>query len=824
MIAFLTALNLFFLLVLCACIFRCSGAVEAGALAVSAFGLLYVIISGFFFWLDAFSFVGVLVTMLVILVPLACCTLRIDRTGIKQLCRSRELQLVEVAIIAVTILLSGKNFELYESGQDQGLYQAEAIELYTGSFEVEHDFEEYHILESEQSKAAYYKMVTEDIGGYYALSDCHYVEFDETERLSDVSGMYHGVQTFPAILALGGRLFGLENMIQIQTVFLACSALLLYFAMCSMGLPMDRRLGVLAIFLLSPLVLWVSKTAFTEMLLTLCISLYLFLLTQGDSPQKRLLLALPLVAFSYVHVSFLLIYPVFMLVDILLYFHSGKREYLWVNVLVSMGLTTGYFMMTRIGPEYFYKNVSRLFWKNIITADNFLCWISLGAVFVSVFSLCLVRLKNPEDIYKKISEYCKLSSVVIPLLLAAVCLHTVILGYFRTPEDGWHDYLCQYYGSGFLGAFTHSALFAFAMATGFFVLPCVLWYGMRRGRGGVVPPFEAAVYILLIYCVLFQSAFIRKEIYYYYYYSRYLVFYIPIICIAFAVVLQHEKKRGLWGVLAGSLICAMIFDVPLLTQNDQTMLEWESLIDLDAVVQDDAAIMIDPNVIRLIGPTLKALTGESIFPVMSDLGGEVEILRAHYKNVYYLSSGFTSVGILLEENGFDQVYHDQYVYQTTGVTEDGHFPLRYPAETRELILYQFGQGRNTAISMSSIGVKNAERSTDFIRSTGAPGLVIYGPYVALTQGDYCFEVPIEIERQQDQSLGDCYIGTVVEGEASILDRMPVEVFLVQDDQGTCLRVPFHLDQFTEKIEFKIDATEGSVFRVYPYRLYYSQSS
>ncbi len=824
MIFILTILNLFCLFILLVRIFCWDNLVKVGVLAVSVFSLLYVIISGLFFWFDAFSFVRVLVTMLILAVLLIFYTIHKGQFDVKQLFNTCRVSIFEIVLIVAAIFLSIQNFELYESGQDQGLYQVEAIELYMDNYEVEHDFEEYKILEREQDKEAYKKMLTSGFGGYYPLSDYkgaypwstyRRITYDDTERLSDVSGMYHGIQTFPAIMALGGKLFGLENMMQVQTIFFVCSVMLLYFSFCNISISRNKRLGALMIFLLSPLALWISKTAFTEMILTLCISFYLFLQTESDTKIKRYLISLPLVAFSFVHVSFLQILPVFVLINILLYLKNKQREYLYVNVIASIGLIIGYFMMAYVGPRYFFDNVSLLYFKNIITAENFLYWICLGSILISIFSLLMIKIKDLTSVYKRIFKFQRLGSGFIFVMLLVIIFNIVLIAYFSTPEDGKIQFLCHYYGTGLFRSFLHSSIFAFAMATGIFILPCILWYMIRYRKNICTTSYEIAIYFLFMYCVLFQSAFIRKEVHYYYYYSRYMVFYVPIICFAFAIMFKNIKKRTLWAVLTLSVVCMTVFDVPLLTQNDQTMLEWESLQDLDTSIQDDSAIILDPSVQRLLGPDVRAISGEAVFPVMEDTKYEIQLLRRHYRNIYYLSDNSSSIETLFDKNKFEITYRDKYIYQSVRPTVAEYFPLNYPAEIRELVLYEY---KKISADMYSIGVINGERKDDYIISTGIPGLVIYGPYCNLAEGDYYLRARIEIDSQSKKSLGNCYIGNVSEGDASIMGKTPVENFLHKDNGNTYLYIPFHIDKYTENIEFKIEATEDSIFKIYPYIL------
>lgn len=674
--------------------FRKADIIKNLVLSVSALLTVYAVVSGLFFMADQFSFVHVLEAMFLLSAPFTIyCAVRLGKiSGWIRPCPYRRFLLLS-ALIVGTVFLSCSKFELFSTAQDQGLYQAEALELYMGNFEVEHDFEEYQVLEKEEDKKVYLQMVGGGIPGYYALASggIQIDPFNEEERKSDVSGMYHGVQTFPALLALGGKLFGLENMMQIQTVFLICSVLLLYFALCNLQIPLKFLLPSLTVFLISPLVLWVSKTSLTEMVLTMFMSLYLFLLTEADTEIKRLLSALPLVGFAFVHVSFLLLYPVFVGINMLLYLKRRCREYLPANVIVSTGLCLGYFMMSRITPIYFYGNCARLYIGKLITADNFLIWVFAGAFFVCAVSAALSGVKKVEVADRGFAAAERFLPAAV-LVLLGICLCFVIVpGYFREPDINWFT---SYYGQGFGGAFVHSALYAFALATGFAVFAALLVVLIFRCRIFFENVTELCVALLFVYCILFQSAFIRKEVYYYYYYSRYLAFYIPIISMVLAIVLKrlkNLKKLIVWTVFLVSFGTMLVFDVPLLVSKDETYLEWETLMDLKAQMDENSAVILENETAMLLGVQVRALTGAAIFPVFEDVSNELSLLLKHYSRVYYIPDNPGRLESGFNPDDFVVKYRDTYLHwdgAEQGTVPVGLFPVDFHRTRRELALYQ----------------------------------------------------------------------------------------------------------------------------------------
>lgn len=69
-------------------------------------------------------------------------------------------------------------------------------------------------------------------------------------------------------------------------------------------------------------------------------------------------------------------------------------------------------------------------------------------------------------------------------------------------------------------------------------------------------------------------------------------------------------------------------------------------------------------------------------------------------------------------------------------------------------------------------------------------------------------------------LGYCYIRSLDEGATPILLRTPLEQYLVREESRSVLHIPFHVQRYTENVEFIIEASAGSIFRIYPYRFCY----
>ncbi len=664
--------------------------VKLGTMAVALFWGIYGVTAGLFFLMDKFSFTATLLAMLgVVLIVDIGLFVKHGKKPLKPVF-SWERDGVALALALVALLLTGSKFELFHTAQDQGLYQTEALELYMGNFEVEHDFEEYQILEKQEDKDAYQHMLDNTWYGYYPLKIGNYTSQLETK--SDVSGMYHGVQTFPAMLALAARLFGMKNMVQVQTVFYLCGIMLLFYAMCELKIRRGNQIFLTLVFMLSPLVLWISKASYTEMFLTMIICLYLLLLFEEH--DRKWMIALPLTAFSFVHVSYLMLWPCFWLVNAMLYIYEKNRQYIYANMVSAIGMLAGYFMMGHIAPEYFYMNCGKLYIGGIITADNLLIWI-LGLVVASCvvsFVMLRIALRPVQDLAVRLQKV----KWLVPLILLCAIVYWIIygirIGYFEVPESVWRPEMRQYYGQG-LVAFTHLGIYACAMATGFVILPVTIgWLVLRAGKIQEKSK-QFILTFLFLYIVVFQCVFLRREIYYYYYYSRYLTYWVPVVCLLAAVCFEGWKKIVLLPLAVVSLSCMLYFDVAIIENKDDTIWEWESLEDLAATIPEESALIISGTELqRMLGPQVRTITETAVFPVFEDKDAQIQLLFEEYNSVYILAENEADINSWGKVQT-EIVYRDPYLRSQTGSYVVGIYPTDIESEEKELILYQLKRER-----------------------------------------------------------------------------------------------------------------------------------
>ena len=659
--------------------------IKQSAISVTIFFVLYSVLAGIYFMFDAFGFATVLVTELAIVSIVLISLIGLKGWKAIKVSFEKKRDLVILLLLCIAFVMTVNKFELYDTGQDQGLYQIEALELYMGNYEVQHDFEEYQILEDAADKEAYYRMLDEVWVGYYPLSAGEYTDPDTA--ISEVSGMYHGVQTFPAMLALAGRLFGMEHMMQLQTILYLCSIALLYYTMCDMNVSKMKRMLLTMVFMLSPLALWVSKNAYTEMFLCLMVTFYLFLLFERN--DKKWMMSLPLIGFSFVHVSFLIIWPVFWIANTMLYIYKKNAQYVWANIGSAIGLIIGYIMMSIVAPEYFYDNCKRLYWGNLITNSNLLMWIIVIAILSCIVSIVFLKVKTNK--IKVILEKIQRTKWIIPSAVLIAILYWIVygakIGYSMVPEMMERPELVLYYGQGLM-AYTHLAIYACALATGFIILPCVLGYMTFKAQKVIEKPEYYVLTIVFLYIVVLQSVLFRKEIFYYFYYSRYLLYYIPVICLMAAVCFRKWNGKIVFAIALISVCSMLYFDIVIMENNDNTKMEWEVLEDLSQCIENDAVIIIcGEGMQSALGPYLRAVTDVAVFPMFEDFGEQVQLLHDYYGDIYVLSEE-DFVSEETDKRLLHVVYKDSYQSAMASMFDWGIYPLQIVPIDRGIMLYE----------------------------------------------------------------------------------------------------------------------------------------
>ena len=791
-------------------------------LSCSCSVLLYCTISLFLFAFDIFSFQRVLLIEDAIVLSTA--LWHIWRYGIKV--NTEYLWIKKwkwkAIICVIALMATWKNAELFDMGQDEGVYQNEAIYLATGHYSIIHDFEEYNLLNDDSEKAEFKEMIDRDFTGFYFQRELTYpVSLIENNTTSEVSGVFHGLHTYSAFLGLWGLLFGLKNMMGAQSFLFVLSSLLFCHTLENLAIKKYMKVILSLLFVFSPLMLWISKTAYSEILRILSVDLFLVYVTVPEKKTEDIIgMAASEAFFIIIHVVSLLFYPLFWVIHLYLIIKTKKKQYSYSFWLPAISLAVSACCYGSISTQYYYDNLSRLFIEPIITRHNILFWIIGGTLVSLVFLYIIPAMLQNTDSKLHDKWLLTLSKVLIVIgitygLYRGFCLARGTV----EPIPVYSGYRSAYLGKGVI-AFLYTSVWALTLLSGLFILPATICKTLfikkeKLGKTGVI------LTILFSYMVCLFGFVLKSEVYYYFYYARYFSYLIPIILIQFAGSIQASKEARITWLSGASLLVALIFSVPVLIWKDDTLLQWRALDEIVNNIQEDSAIIIDRSITKKFGIAVKAMSDADIFPLTENLTTMEKNLLKHYSHLYLLCDHSTAMSIWLNDTPADDSVMKEVESLTSQILiRRSNNWLEHAQRHEEFFLLEYTPERTEFLPAyidleQDVYVRNGNViDNSYVQSNGEGGVVIYGPYVDLTAGSYQIHFVADVAGVAE-NMGS-YELTVDNGIRHIGSGVLTET---EESSGEIdMLIDFDLDTDIKSFELVIILPADIDMKIYPYSI------
>lgn len=583
------------------------------------FGLLgffgeYVLIGGTLFTLNQFSIKRVLFLMLLMNLAALILIRRKHRFAVEfdGLKKYTIPLLVCLALLPIGGCLNG----YYGMGVDQGVYQVKALFLMNDKNNNQLYYDEYEKLETDEERAEYVEDVFSNLGFDRYASDLF--GNSEEKKISPTSGYFHGVQTYPAMLALSGLLFGVEHMMVIQIIFLFLLIFLAAFLCDTLNLNKWNKLLVEVIIGFSPIILWVTKSSLTEMFIAVLLMAFLYFLAT-DGKREIWLSAAMIVVFSFYHITIYTIMPMLVFIYVYLYLATGEKRYLYADIICLAGYLVGFFTMILVNASYTTNNYCQVL---TFIPRNALPLVVAG---VSLFGMLLhlpllLWVKKPmKEVFSRIS-----ASIIFKILVTVMIFGLFALMYLRKKGDIQHTNIAGY-----------------IMTTGMVVIPLIVvlfLYQLFRKKDLWKQNMTFVILFMFFYDVLIYSAILKPEVQFYYYYARYLVPYISVIAFSLALLLREIRVPWIWGITALVGISHVKLDPVMFREQDDTRLQWNTLTEvLDIVDEEYSAVILDENMKFTFMLPIKATTENDVFVCRDNLEELTEKLEGKYSHIYYLT-------------------------------------------------------------------------------------------------------------------------------------------------------------------------------------------
>lgn len=535
--------------------------------------------------------------------------------------------LIPVIVSLLAVPFVAQKNEYFGMGQDQGVYQTQAILFMNGDTQRQKDFCEYHDLDSDEEREHFLYGVKNYLRGYDVPQEDYPDTVYDRDR-SEVSGIIHGIPTYSALLAMWGTVFGMSHMQDFETLLFICMIFLVYFICRNLKLKGVSSFCACTAAAAAPVILWAAKASLTEMLLTLLPLTFLYFMTDDTDREHKWLSVIPVAVFCCYHVSIYTVLPMFVLIYGGMYVFTRERQYAVLMPVTVIGYLASFFMMKQIQPFYTMNNYSPVFVGGIgvnnITAV--VCAASVAAV-IAVILFAAIMKKRTRKFFstKKFTREIAASKgfvLLLRLMVILPCAYIIIRALFK--YSSWEDA-------------SHLALWGFAGNAGLVIMPLGMIFAVIYAVFFAEKQQRLVLFLMFFYCILVYSAFLRYDIQYYYYYSRYLTPFIPIAVIFCITALDRAGGKLLIPATAAGLMYIAPFDAYLMYNMDDTRMEWSVIEDIADFVHEDDCVVVSPEYASRLWLPVRSITGAAVIPENREDSAQLDRLTERYGRVIVIT-------------------------------------------------------------------------------------------------------------------------------------------------------------------------------------------
>lgn len=653
--------------------------VRCSVLSIFLYFCYYSIIGGVLFSIDMFS-VEKTVVLIVILEGIL--LLKVSwkkKPDLEWLIRPYIFPII-LAFCAVPFV--GHKFGFYGMGQDEGVYQTQAIAFMNHHYENQKDFLEYESLEEEE-KEYFRQFVDSKLVGYYVYDES-LPSLSPDNKKSDVSGFYHGLPVFSAMLALWGMLFGIKYMAGIQTVFYICGLFLMYFTCENLQLKKFSKYGSVFLYVCSPILVWVAKSSLTEIFLVCIIAGFLYFMTGKGGNVEIGYAALMVAVFSFYHLTIYTVLPVLILAFWSSFLFYRKNSYLYAAIVVFLVFIFSMFSAVNIAATYCYVYNFVPLYKltESISRDNIFLILVFCTGLGILLSLLLLLSPKEKTFSLTKTEHVYNACIRLGILGFGFLQWRIIRELLMNGADTWMEAVLN---TTIFGYFLYGGgvLLLFAVIW-IFWKPSVCWKNIH-----VILLME-----MFGYCVMFYACFLRKSISHYYY-GRYLAPFISIVILVISIVVNEWRtKYGtvMFGILLVSyaMMC-MPYNLILAENDDDTRMSWDIMMDIAEVIPDDSTVYMDYDLGMILYLPMRELLGQSVYPVRSHELQEKIGNGSQEQSIYYISEMYQYLPMC------DMIYGNWY--ETSEDKNGFHgswipLPLGMEKERKHIAVYEVRKFRD----------------------------------------------------------------------------------------------------------------------------------
>ena len=605
--------------------------VRAGIFGITGYFMAYIVISAFFFMFDFFSiFKCAAATLAAVLIVFVFACIKSKFKSFKKIKFDKKEFIFFALIVLCVLALSGKKFGYYGMGQDQGVYQTKAIELIYDNNSNILDFNYALKVLSNPDDYTYFRDSVKELQGYYLVGQTDPFYADDTMGgKTGLEGLYHGLPTWPAVLALFGKMFGIGHMMECQTVFLICFLMLAFYILENFKIKVLSEAAALAILGSTPLIVWISKSSLTEMFLAVIMAAFIYLIC-NENKDVRFYMWIPVAAFSVFHVSVYTMMPLFIICGWMNLLGDKRKRNVVSVVLLIISYFCGFVFSLRLATLYTAHNYLRPFNQKFETFDykgvdnnSLLIAIAIAAAVLIVITILLPLIAKIKPLKTLLTKSADNKGIIIKTALLVVMAASVLTYAFKNEGPALNPNL---------------NLAAMSIASGIVSIPLII-AGLIFIRKEKIKGMPTVMLSLIFAYTLIWIIFLRTRILHFYYYGRYDVPYL-IIFVVFLFVLYSKFEKTEWipALCVSSVVIYLNYDIVINKTPDDTKVEWDIIeTELEKEKLPQSAFILENERETLIEwmLILKA-SGVDVYPYDGNLDAQTDRLSQYYDNIYFL--------------------------------------------------------------------------------------------------------------------------------------------------------------------------------------------
>ena len=556
--------------------------------------------------------------------------------------------LIPIAIFVAFAILFGERFGYFGMGQDEGVYQVKALAYLNGKFSNVYTYPGVEKL-TDNTFAEAVGILDENVLNYYRLSP------DSTRAV------LHGVNTYPALLAWWGSMFGAANMGGINLGSMFVSIVLVYQICRKLSAGVILSTGIAVAFSISPVLVWVNKSTLTESVLIMLMLYFAYMVIcgikrdedtynglvfdDGEGRQNivKLLSTLPIGAFCFFHISIYTILPMFFMIFIVLYIYDKSIMWLYNNLIMLGAYVVGFMFMLSWSKRYTtgnYKFIERIG----ISTGNITMLITIAVVVAVAINIAIMIFhiyrtsKNWELSEREREIKARRAKIIFAWVIRAFLV--IALGlFFRAYKNG------SFASYGVTDIYSTS-FYAYASQTAFVAMIVALVVLLIYPNVILKSAQNMTIGIIFLYAVVFSSVVMNVGVGYYYYYARYTVVYSVFILLLFALIIaQIPKPIGTWIQVIASvgmvIWSTFLFMKPLeylRNYKDDTRMSFEELEKVGEQFKKGDSIIVSNNGLPTLFTYLSVVKGLDVYPIINDsLSTTYDTIKEHSKgDIYFI--------------------------------------------------------------------------------------------------------------------------------------------------------------------------------------------